>query len=113
MFSREDKFRERLISRFRSILELEELLQRLLKQSPRYAPVEFHATAPALNISHKSSSQIISSLGTHESQETATSEPSLGQKAFKKDHKSSTMKFKSVDELRPYMRAFHVSCHGL
>lgn len=112
MFSREDRFRERVISRFRSILELEELLKQLLKQAPRYAPVEFHTTVPALKISHTSSSQIISSLGARESQETISSEQSA-LKTFKKDHKSSTMKFKSVDELRPFMRAFHVSYRGL
>lgn len=112
MFSQEDKFRERLISRLRNILELEESLGKLLRQAPKYAPIEFHTTAPVSTISNKSSTQIISSPVAQESQETATSEQLLEQKAPKMDHKSNTTKFKSVDELRPYMRAFHVSLYA-
>lgn len=109
IFSKEENFRERLISRLRNILELEELLGQLMRQAPKYSPIEFHTTIPVTANSNESSSQMISSPIATESQETIISEQPLGPKTFKKDHKSSTMKFKSVDELRPYMRAFDVS----
>lgn len=109
MFAEEDGFRERLVSRLRNILQLEEMLGQLMRQVSTYAPLEFHTTVPVNHTSVKNSSQIISSAVSSESQEMACSEHTPGPKAVIKEHKSSTMKFKSVDDLRPYMRAFSVS----
>ncbi|GAA5812259.1 hypothetical protein MFLAVUS_005709 [Mucor flavus] len=106
MFAEEDGFRERLVSRLRNILQLEEMLGQLMRQVSTYAPLEFHTTVPVNHTSVKNSSQIISSAVSSESQEMACSEHTPGPKAVIKEHKSSTMKFKSVDDLRPYMRAF-------
>ncbi|KAI8067238.1 Fanconi anaemia protein FANCD2 [Thamnidium elegans] len=108
MFAEEDGFRERLVSRLRNMLQLEEMLGHLMRQIPTYAPLEFHTTVPVNLTTVKNSSQIISSAVSSESQETACSEHAPGPKAVIKDHKTSTMKFKSVDDLRPYMRAFSV-----
>lgn len=109
MFSEEDGFRERLVSRLRNMLQLEDMLNQLMRQVPVYAPLEFHTTVP-VNVSNmKNSTQIISSAVSTGSQDTVSSEQTVGPKSVIKDHKTSTMKFKNVDELRPYMRAFGVS----
>ncbi|KAI9263884.1 Fanconi anemia protein FancD2 nuclease-domain-containing protein [Helicostylum pulchrum] len=108
MFAEEDGFRERLVSRLRNILQLEEMLGQLTRLVPTYSPLEFHTTVPVNHTTFKNSSQMISSAASSESQETACSEHVPGPKAVIKEHKTSTMKFKSVDDLRPYMRAFSV-----
>ncbi|KAI9366554.1 Fanconi anemia protein FancD2 nuclease-domain-containing protein [Pilaira anomala] len=109
MFAEEDNFRERLVTRLRNILQLEEMLSQLMRQMPMYAPLEFHTTVPVTFANIKNSSQIISSAVSTESQETSCGEQPMGPKLIKKDHKANTMKFKSVDDLRPYMRAFNVN----
>lgn len=109
MFAEEDNFRERLVTRLRNILQLEEMLSQLMRQMPTYAPLEFHTTVPVTFNNTKNSSQMISSAVSTESQETSCGEQPMGPKVIKRDHKVSTMKFKSVDDLRPYMRAFNVS----
>ncbi|CAO3636846.1 unnamed protein product [Mucor hiemalis] len=107
IFSKEENYRTRLIARLRNILELENILSNMLVQTPKYVPLEFHATAASTD-RNRLSSQLFNSPSPNISQEIAINE-NVGQKVPKKDHKSTTMAFASVSELRPYMRAFNIN----
>lgn len=95
MFTKEEEnYRARLISRLRSIIEMENLLSRLMKQVSNYSPFEFHSIVPV----HVNDSQAMSSLDPEEN------------KSVRKEIKShASIKFATVSELRPYTRAFDVS----
>lgn len=109
IFTSDNNEKLRLVTRLRQILELENILTKLLSQVPKYAPLEFHTAVHSTSADrNRHSTQIISSPSSVASQDTASNE-TLGQKSTKKDHKSSTIAFASVNELRPYMRAFNVS----
>ncbi|KAI8054182.1 Fanconi anaemia protein FancD2 nuclease-domain-containing protein [Gilbertella persicaria] len=96
MFTKEEEnYRTRLISRLRNVLEMEQLLSQLMQQLANYVPLEFQQTSSA---AFEDSSQITRN---EESQETSA-------KPAKKTAKTSIMKISSVNELRPYMRAFHI-----
>lgn len=91
MFTREENFRARLISRLRSILEMEHLLAQLMKQVSNYAPLEFHHNVPVIT------NETMSSLDPED-------------RMVKKETKShASIRFANVEELRPYTRAFDVS----
>ncbi|KAI7899702.1 Fanconi anaemia protein FANCD2 [Cokeromyces recurvatus] len=96
MFTKEENYRVRIISRLRSILKMETLLNQLMEQVPNYAPLEFHNVSPTNLDEH--SNQIISA-GVGEG------EDSMNTKSIKKE-KAHTIRFGTVNEIKPYMRAF-------
>ncbi|KAI9258491.1 Fanconi anemia protein FancD2 nuclease-domain-containing protein [Sporodiniella umbellata] len=95
-----------LLLRLRNILELELRLGDYLKQTPTYAPLEFHNTlSMALKEDTIKSSQILSteiSINGSEEQENPI-RPNT-----KKENKLLSMTFKTVNELRSYMRPFNL-----
>ncbi|KAI9470627.1 MAG: Fanconi anemia protein FancD2 nuclease-domain-containing protein [Benjaminiella poitrasii] len=106
MFTKEENYRIRIISRLRSILEMENLLSNLMELAQNYAPLEFHNVSPIIfdEQGHTSNNQIISSsIASSEEEGSST----LRVKSPKKE-KSHTVKFGSVHDIRPYMRAFRI-----
>lgn len=112
----EENYRERLITRIRHILEMENVLGELMKKAPKYAPLEFHTAGPVTSAARVDASQTISIPGSNESQKSQESNHSQATIAYKaaakKDHKSNSIAFASVDDLKAYMRPFYVS-HAL
>jgi hypothetical protein len=93
MFTKEENYRARLVSRLRSILHMEAMLSQLMRLLSNYSPLEFHNIMPVIS----TDSQAMASLDPEEN------------KAAKKELKShASIKFSNVEDLRPYTRPFDV-----
>lgn len=113
MFSKEEEYQSRLVARLRHVLQLEIVLDKLMDQIHSYAPLDFHNTVPVSFDINNINSQLISSTApTTESQDndgTQNTVVTTSKPQVKKENKTTVVKFGSVDDIRPYTRAFHVS----
>jgi hypothetical protein len=113
MFSKEESYQTGLVTRLRHVLQLEGVLDQLMDQAREYAPLEFHNTVPVSLDTNNKNTQIISSpvsnTETQDNEGTQSTVATTSKAPAKKENKTTIVKFGSVNDIRPYTRAFHVS----
>jgi uncharacterized membrane protein YcgQ (UPF0703/DUF1980 family) len=113
MFSKEENYQTRLVTRLRHVLQLETVLDEMMVQNRGYTPLEFHNTVPVSFDTDNRNTQIISNTAANtESQDDNSTQATAAisnKTSAKKENKTTVVKFASVNDIRPFTRAFHVS----
>ncbi|GAN01786.1 Fanconi anemia, complementation group D2 isoform X2 [Mucor ambiguus] len=115
----EEQHQTRLISRLRSILAMEYMLEQLIQQVPHYVPLELHMTSHSAESSIKTTAGL-SIIDTQQSHVSATESQSHSNSTSNKSKSNNSnsklltsIKLSSVQDLRSYTRAFDVDILAL